>query len=135
LVKFLLTMFAVVVLLQHMKAVSRMSRIAAEATLSGADFHALQIQLLIHPAGGLMVLFAAMTLSVFKPWGMTNYGRRRASQADLPTRPSDDAMSVREPVFATSRTGWASIIGIHAVVLVLLFVVILHLTGGGLVGH
>lgn len=138
LVKFLLTIFAIFVLLRHMEVVSRMARIAAAAAFSGADFRALQIQLLIHPSGGLLVLLAAMTLSVLKPWGMTPYGRRRTSQADLPSRPSRAATLVREPELVTSRPRWTPMVGIHAAhaaVIVLLFVVILHLTGGGLRHH
>ncbi len=127
LVKFVLTIIAVIVLLRHMQEVSRVAQIAAEATQFGADFRTLQIQLLVHPAGGLLVLFAAMTLSVFKPWGLTLYGRNRVSQSDLPTRRSGDTL-VREPVFATNKPRWARIIGIHAVVLVVLLA-IRHITG------
>src|SRR5882762_7554654 len=58
LAKFALTIFAVVVLLRHMQDVSRM----AKATLlSNADFR----PDFIHATGGLLVLLAAMTLSVF----------------------------------------------------------------------
>lgn len=125
LVKFLLTIFAVAVLLRHMQEVSRVSRMAKETMLSGGEFR----PELIHSAGGLVVLFAAMTLSVFKPWGMTSYGRRRAeSRASSPSRPSDQAKPVREPVFVASRPRWGRIIGIHAVALVLLFA-IMHITG------
>ena len=52
-------------------------------------------------------------------------------------RPSDNATLVRAPVFATSTPRWMRVVGIHAIHaigLVLLFV-ILHLTGGGLRGH
>jgi hypothetical protein len=80
----------------------------------------------------LLVLLAAMTLSVFKPWGMTPYGRRRASKAYSPSDLIDKTMPVREPVFMTSKPRWTRIIGIHiahAVILVLLFAVILHITG------
>ncbi len=38
-------------------------------TLSEPDLGALRIQLVVHAAGGLLVLFAATTLSVYKPWG------------------------------------------------------------------
>lgn len=135
LVKFLLTIIATIVLLRHMQEVSRMARLVAEATVSGADFRALQVQLLVHPAGGLLVLLAVMTLSVFKPWGMTPYGRRKILQADLPSRPSDDITLARDPVFTTSAPQWMRVVGIHVIGLVLLFVVILHLSSGGMRGH
>lgn len=65
LVKFLLTIGAVIVLLLHMPTLSRV----AEMTLASADFGALRIQLLVHAAGGLLVLLTATALSVYKPWG------------------------------------------------------------------
>jgi len=63
LVKFLLTTGGTIVLLRHMQAVSRMSGLAAETALSSADFRALRIQLVVHAAGGVLVLLAATTLS------------------------------------------------------------------------
>jgi hypothetical protein len=132
LVKFLLTVFATIVLLWHMQAVSRMSGVAAETTLSSADFRALRIQLVVHAAGGLLVLLAATTLSVYKPWGMTPYGRRKVSQADLLSYP--DSSMGPDQGSTTSTPRWVYVVGIHAIGLVLLFLV-LHLTGGGLPGH
>jgi hypothetical protein len=69
LVKFLLTVVAVVVLLLHLPTMSRV----AEMTLSGEDFAALRIQLLIHAVGGFLVLFTATALSIYKPWGRIRY--------------------------------------------------------------
>lgn len=123
--KFLLTIFAVLVLFRHMQDVSRMAK---ETMLSSADFR----PDFIHATGGLLVLLAAMTLSMFKPWGMTPYGRRRALQAYSPSRSSREAVLVHEPVLVTSRPRWTRIVGIHAAhaaVIVLLFAAILHITG------
>jgi hypothetical protein len=131
LAKFLLTMFATFVLLQHMQDVSRMAK---ETMLSGADFR----PDFIHATGGLLVLLAAMTLSMFKPWGMTAYGRRRASRAGSPSLSSSEATLVREPALVTSRPRWTRIVGIHAahaVVIVLLFAAILHISSGGMHHH
>jgi hypothetical protein len=138
LVKFLLTTGATIVLLWHMQAVSRMSGIAAETTLSSADFRALRIQLVVHAAGGLLVLLAATTLSVYKPWGMTSYGRRKqhersnVSQADLLSYPDSSVGSDQGSI--TSAPRWVYVVGIHAIGLVLLFLA-LHLTGVGLRSH
>jgi hypothetical protein len=138
LVKFLLTVAATIVLLRHMPAVSRMAAMAAETTLFSADFRALQIQLVVHAAGGLLVLLAATILSVYKPWGMTAYGRRKQDerrnvpQADLLAHSES---SVRHDQGSTANVSrWVYVVGIHAIGLVLLFVV-LHLTGGGLRSH
>jgi hypothetical protein len=126
LAKFVLTIFAVLVLLAHMRDVSRMSRMAKETMLSGVDLR----PELIHAAGGLLVLFAAMALSVFKPWGMTAYGQRRASH--LPSRPSRDVIPMPEPVFATGKPRWKRNVGIHlahAAIVLLLLAAVLHITG------
>jgi len=72
-VKFLLTMGAITVLLLHMPTVSRMAGVAVETTLSSADLGALP--LVVHAGGGLLVLLATTTLSIYKPWGVTAYGR------------------------------------------------------------
>jgi hypothetical protein len=133
-VKLLLTIVAIVILLLHMRDVSRVSRMAAQTMLSSADFR----PELVHAGGGLLVLLAAATLSVFKPWGMTPYGRRKRSQGDLPAREGGDAPLERKPQFTTGTPRWARVVGIHAahaVAIVLLLVVILHLTGGGMRHH
>jgi hypothetical protein len=138
LVKFLLTTVGTIVLLRHMQAVSRMSGVAAETVLSSADFRALRIQLVVHAAGGLLVLLAATTLSVYKPWGMTPYGRRKqherrkVSQVDLLSYPDSSVGSGQGSTISTPR--WVYVVGIHAIGLALLFVV-LHLAGVGLPAH
>lgn len=63
LTKFVLTVFAVVILFQHMRDVSRLALMAKGTKLSNADLR----PELIHSAGGLLVLLVAMALSVFKP--------------------------------------------------------------------
>lgn len=73
-VKLGLTLVATLVLLVHMRAVSRVADVAAETTLSPAALGMPRLQLVVHAGGGLLVLLAATALSVFKPWGRT--GRR-----------------------------------------------------------
>ncbi|HXG70473.1 MAG TPA: hypothetical protein VNJ04_07655 [Gemmatimonadaceae bacterium] len=98
LAKFLLTTGATVILLRHMPAVTRMSGMAAGADFSAADLRAMRMQLVVHAAGGLLVLLAATVLSVFKPWGMTPYGRRRQIEGrvvpsvTMPARPALQAL-------------------------------------------
>ena len=126
--KFVLTTAATVILLNHMPTITGMSRMAAETVLSASDFRGIRIQLIVHAAGGLLVLLAVTALSVFKPWGLTSYGQRRTSQLDLPARPTTEDSLVPEPVLAARRPRWALIVGVHAVILVILFVVA-HLLG------
>lgn len=68
--KFVLTIFAVLVLLRHMGGVSR---IANESSQSKESFR----HEFVHATAGLLVLLMAMTLAQFKPWGTTSYGRRK----------------------------------------------------------
>jgi hypothetical protein len=100
LAKLLLTAVATGVLLVHMPTVSRMSGIVSEV---------------VHAGGGLLVLLTTTTLSVYKPWGMTRYGRH-------------------SPNSITSTARWVMVFGIIVVVLIVLFV-ILHLTGKSLHGR
>jgi hypothetical protein len=136
LVKVLLTIGGIAVLLRHMTAVSRMSALAAQTTFATTDFSPLRVQLLIHAVGGLMVLLTATTLSVYKPWGMTSYGRRTALASDLGRhRDADaDASARRQRQFAPCRPRWVSVVGIHAIALIVV-VVVRHLANGGLRGH
>jgi hypothetical protein len=123
LAKLALTIFAVVILFQHMRGLSRMARMAHEMTLSSGDFR----HDLIHATGGLLVLFAAMTLSMFKPWGMTPYGRKVS-----PTRSSADVVAASESAVATDRPRWVCMAGMGfalIVVIALLVVAVLHVSG------
>jgi hypothetical protein len=116
LVKFLLTIGAVALLLVHMQPVERISGAVAATTLSSADFRPLRLQLIADAGLALLVLLAATTLSVYKPWGLTPYAQRtfrRRSNSDTPW-------------------GRYVLLGILAVVIL---VALVHLAGGGLGGH
>jgi len=77
LIKFLISVFATAVLLLHMQPTSRLAGVAAERTLSGADLRELRIQLAADAGAALVLLLVATTLAVYKPAGMTRYGRRK----------------------------------------------------------
>jgi hypothetical protein len=136
--KFLLTTSATIVFLWHMQTIRFISRVAADMRLSATDFRALRIQLLVHAGGGLLVLLAALVLSVYKPWGMTPYGlrkqheRSKVSLADLPSRPAFDVGAGLGSSTKTPR--WVYVVGIHAIGLAVLFLVV-HLTGASLRSH
>ena len=122
--KLALTIFAVVVLFQHMRDVTRLANMAKGTMISSVDFRSD----LIHATGGLLVLFVAMALSVLKPWGMTPYGRRQHSSP----RTSNEVAPAGEAEFVTHRLPWPRIVRVHiahAVVLGLLFLVVMHATG------
>lgn len=75
--KLVLTVVSIAILVAHMRtAVSAMTAVAAGAT-AGSDVRELQMHLLAHAIGGLVVLAVITALSISKPWGLTPYGRRR----------------------------------------------------------
>jgi hypothetical protein len=81
-VKFLLTAFATIILLAKMELIGQAARLSAETTLPRTDLSAAGIQLVVHAAGGLLVLLVPAVLSIYKPSGMTRYGWRK--QYELP---------------------------------------------------
>ena len=117
-----LTVLATVILLVHTQPIGRVAAVAAETLLSGTDLRQLRIQLVADAGAALLALLVATTLSVYKPWGLTNYGRRN----DVVARSIDRA--------ATASNFWKWLWLIGFIVVVTLFV-ILHLTGRGLNGH
>lgn len=123
--KFLLTAGAVTVLLMHIPAVSRMAGIAAETTLSRADYGGPRVQLIVHAGAGLLVLLAITALSIYKPWGMTRYGRRK--QREQPAVEPDRGPS--------GRMAWWPYVLLGMIGLGLLLVVLHLISGGGLRGH
>ena len=84
LVKLMLTAFATGVLLAKMNLISYAARLSEQTILSRADLHAAGIQLVVHAAGGLLVLLVPAILSVYKPAGLTRHGWQKR-QALSPT--------------------------------------------------
>lgn len=76
--KLALTTIGTAILLGHLPAIGRMSGIASDAlTFDTARVGDLPVHLVVHAAGGLAILIAATTLSIYKPWGRTRHGRKQ----------------------------------------------------------
>ena len=138
--KFVLTTGATLVLVRHLSAITRMSRLAREVSLSVTDFRQLRTQLVVHAAGALLVLLTATMMSVYKPWGMTPYGLRQRRDWG-PRSPLDRGASVESSFarisLAPSTPRWRSVARIHAlhvVGLAVLFLVV-HFASGGMRSH
>lgn len=141
--KLLLTSIATAVLLAKLELIDFAARLAAEAILRRAELHAAGMELGVHAAGGLLVLLAPTLLSIYKPRGLTPYGRQRLQErrsvsqrpAIGPQRPVVGALDgvgigVRDGVLTiTLRRGY--LVGIVGFVL-LLHLALLHFAG---VGH
>lgn len=85
LVKLLLTVFAAIVLLARMKLIGYAALLATEATLPQAELRQAGIQLVVHAAGGLLVLLLPTILSVYKPPGSTRYGLQKRNEWPAPS--------------------------------------------------
>ena len=83
LVKFLIAIFASIVLLIHTQPIGLLPNAAAETTLSSADLHEPRIQLVVAAGAGLLVLLVNTTLAVYKPRGMTPYGWRKQNEQHM----------------------------------------------------
>jgi hypothetical protein len=73
-VKLGLTIVATVVLLMYTQTIGYMAEVAADGAAPRSPSPAL------HAGVGLLLLLGATALAVFKPRGMTRYGRRRATR-------------------------------------------------------
>ena len=79
--KLLITVLSTIVLLIHMETLTYLSGVAAETTLSSGDLSGLKDPSpVLHAGAGLLLLLVAATLSVYKPRGMTRYGRRKQQE-------------------------------------------------------
>lgn len=116
--KFVLTVLATTILLLHMKNVSWMARLAESTPLGAGDHLQFRKHLLVHAAGGLVVLLTATVLSLHKPWGRTRYAQRMLEEQ-------------RRGEPGATRAGSRSSVLLLGLALLLLVVVLLHLGGGG----
>ena len=144
LVKFVLTVGAIAALLLHQftavrEAARRVSAVGSEPL---PQLGSLDLQLVVDASAALIVLLAAVFLSVFKPWGRTPWGWRRtsASGGDLESNQRQLNSSEGRSVGAAGSlpasgipSGLKIILGVVAL-LVVVFVVV-HLLGGGLGRH
>jgi hypothetical protein len=75
LAKLLLTAFALTVLLLKIELIGVGARLALEEVLPRAELQTVGMELMVHAAGGLLVLLLPAILSVYKPAGVTPWAR------------------------------------------------------------
>ncbi len=86
LVKFLITIVSALILLGFTQTLGSLGDVAANATLSMDQLRDLKQSPVLHSGGGLLAILVATILAVYKPWGMTPYGRRKRDTAESPER-------------------------------------------------
>jgi hypothetical protein len=74
--KLLLTVLATALLLLHMQVVDTAADVARTMTSPDMDLGTLRTQLVFDASAALGLLVVTTTLSIFKPRGLTRYGRR-----------------------------------------------------------
>src|SRR2546427_6123068 len=103
LVKFGLAIFVTIALLVHQfvvvaEAAKRISGVASE-TLFGADLGPLKTELVRAPSLAIVLLLVATTLGVYKPWGLTRYGRRKQQERRKGQQQPDNETPVGVKIF------------------------------------
>ena len=125
LLKFVLTVIATGLLLLHMNLATRLADVAVGPLLPLAHLRGLRLHIMADAAAAIALLMVNTTLSVYKPRGMTLYGRRKQWEECTTTA----AGAVKSD--AVSTPGWVKAFGITVFVLVILFrVILVHLSGG-----
>jgi len=77
--KLAITLVATLLLLVHMQPVGHLAAAVAETTLKNGELAGLRFQLVADAGAAVVALLAATVLSVYKPRGLTAYGRRVAA--------------------------------------------------------
>jgi hypothetical protein len=121
LVKFLITVIAILILFGFTQTLGSLRELAANRTLSIDELRSLNQSPALHSGGGLVALLVTTILAVYKPWGMTPYGRRKQRNGVA----TDGPVSI-------NRAWLYAMLG--ALGLVLLFL-LLHLLRGGAQSH
>jgi hypothetical protein len=122
LAKFLLTVFSILILFVFTRTLDALGNLATNTSLSVDELHKLSQSPVLHSGGGLLVLLVATTLSVYKPWGLTAYGRGKMRSGESQLEPQ------------TNGTPWGLYALIGFGILALAFL-IAHLAGGGFGRH
>jgi hypothetical protein len=76
-----LTVLTLAVLLVQMGGIGHLADMAAVSTFASSDLLMLRRSTVVHASGGLLLLLVPVALSVFKPRGMTSYGRGRVHES------------------------------------------------------
>ena len=121
-----ITVFATVILLIYMGTFREMAGVAADPVMDLAVVR--NASPIVHAILALILLLAATGLGVYKPFGMTDYGRRTLAERRSAPGTTFANAGTATVIDAGSTPVWIYVAGAVLIGLALL-VVILHLTG------
>jgi hypothetical protein len=121
-----ITVFATVILLIYMGTFREMAGVAADPVMDLAVVR--NASPIVHAILALILLLAATGLGVYKPLGMTDYGRRKLDERRFAAVTTLASTATETALEARGNQVWIYVAGAIAIGLALL-VVILHLTG------
>lgn len=138
-IKFVIAVISLLILFMYTQTLDQLGDLARDATLSVDELR--NPSPVLHAGAAILALLVNTMLSVYKPRGLTAYGRhkqaepRKAEGSSTWRSDLDGSSSVGGAgTLATRKPRWLYVVGIHAIGFALLFLV-LHLTGRGLPGH
>ncbi len=121
-VKLFLTVAMTILLLLHMQPISFLASVATETSFSNTQYAKQLLDIITKAGAAILVLIAITTLSVYKPWGKIQLTRTNNTQFSLQDNTSKNKKS------------WTFYILVGLAILIL-FIIIKHLFGGGMQGH
>jgi len=80
LAKLIINIVSTFILLEHTQPISHLSHVAAVGALSSAE-RSQQLEMMDASGAAILALLAAITLAVYKPLGLTPYGRRKQRES------------------------------------------------------
>jgi hypothetical protein len=120
-----ITVFATVILLIYMGTFRQMAGVAADPVVDLAAVR--NASPIVHAILASVLLVAAIVLGVYKPFGMTAYGKRRLEEQRRSTL-MPASTGAASAIDTGSTPAWIYVVGAIALALALI-VVILHLMG------
>jgi len=113
--KLVLTVLATALLMLHqftvVAAAAKRALALPVGALTDTGFAALQTQLVIDAILAIVVLLVTTTLSIYKPWGLSAYGRRRQEGAAPPADGGSSTSGLKIALFIGLAV--ALFVGIH----------------------
>lgn len=80
LAKLIVTSATMAVLVVQLPGIAALADASIAELPFSSELKRIQLSVLVHSATGLIVLLIPLVLSIFKPWGLTAFGRRKAER-------------------------------------------------------